>query len=245
MRGLADVNGHAGAELLSPELEVALRAHVMRRKLAKHEVLFTYGSSPEALFCVERGRMRFSVTAANGREAVLSVLEPGQWFGEVSLFMDAPRVYDARAVVDCEVLMVPARAFHAIVDHHPAFLMEFTRLICRRYRWALEWIDETILQPFVVGMRKCRQDRVEVLPDLVGKVIANHAFAKRAQVCTRGCGRHRSLRRTLVRGTAVRYWMAVLRGDYRHGSRRRLSWIGVSVLAYWNVRKLIPISRLS
>ncbi|SPA52158.1 Crp/Fnr family transcriptional regulator [Cupriavidus taiwanensis] len=154
MPGLADVSGHAGPELLSPELEAALRAHVMRRKLAKHEVLFTYGSSPEALFCVERGRMRFSVTAPNGREAVLSVLEPGQWFGEVSLFMDAPRVYEARAVVDCEVLMVPAQAFHAIVDLRPAFLMEFTRLICRRYRWALEWIDETILQPLPVRLAR-------------------------------------------------------------------------------------------
>lgn len=70
-------------------------------------MLFTYGPSPEALFCVERGRMRFSVTAADGREAALSVLEPGQRFGEVSLFMDAPRVHDARVVVDCEVLMVP------------------------------------------------------------------------------------------------------------------------------------------
>ncbi|SPA52161.1 hypothetical protein CBM2629_B40102 [Cupriavidus taiwanensis] len=29
-------------------------------------------------------------------------------------------------------------------------------------------------------------------------------------------------------------------GDYRHGNRRRLSWIGVSVMGYWNVRKLNP-----
>jgi CRP-like cAMP-binding protein len=154
MSGVAEARRHAGPELLSPELEAALRAHVVRRHLARNEVLFTYGSSPEALFCVERGRIRFSVTAANGREAVLSVLEPGQWFGEVSLFIDAPRVYDARAVVDCELLMVPAQAFHAIVDHRPAFLLEFTRLICRRYRWALEWIDETILEPLPVRLAR-------------------------------------------------------------------------------------------
>ncbi|SDD71915.1 cAMP-binding domain of CRP or a regulatory subunit of cAMP-dependent protein kinases [Cupriavidus sp. YR651] len=154
MPGVAEARRHGGEALLSPELEAALRANVMRRQLARNEVLFTYGSSPEALFCVARGRIRFSVTAANGREAVLSVLEPGQWFGEVSLFMDAPRVYDARAVVDCEVLVVPAQAFHAIVDHRPAFLMEFTQLICSRYRWALEWIDETILQPLPVRLAR-------------------------------------------------------------------------------------------
>ncbi|WP_455282392.1 Crp/Fnr family transcriptional regulator [Cupriavidus necator] len=141
-------------ELLSPELEKLLRTHAIRRQLAKNEVLFTYGSSPDALFCVDKGLIRVSVTAANGREAVVSMLEPGQWFGEVSLFIDAPRVYDTRAVVDSELLAVPANAFHRIVDGRPEFLLEFIRLICRRYRWALEWIDETILQPLPVRLAR-------------------------------------------------------------------------------------------
>lgn len=141
-------------ELLSPELEKLLRTHAIRRQLAKNEVLFTYGSSPDALFCVDKGLIRVSVTAANGREAVVSVLEPGQWFGEVSLFIDAPRVYDTRAVVDSELFVVAANAFHRIVDGRPEFLLEFIRLICRRYRWALEWIDETILQPLPVRLAR-------------------------------------------------------------------------------------------
>ncbi|WP_037024457.1 Crp/Fnr family transcriptional regulator [Cupriavidus sp. GA3-3] len=141
-------------ELLSPELERLLRTHAMRKRLAKGEVLFTYGSSPDALFCVDRGMIRVSVTASNGREAVVSMLEPGQWFGEVSLFIDAPRVYDTRAIVDSELLVVSAQAFHEIVDGRPDFLMEFIRLICRRYRWALEWIDETILQPLPVRLAR-------------------------------------------------------------------------------------------
>ena len=141
-------------ELLSPDLESLLRTHATRRRLAKGEVLFTYGSSPDALFCVDRGMIRVSVTASNGREAVVSMLEPGQWFGEVSLFIDAPRVYDTRAILDSELLVVPAQAFHEIVGKRPDFLMEFIRLICRRYRWALEWIDETILQPLPVRLAR-------------------------------------------------------------------------------------------
>ncbi len=144
----------APAELLSPELEALLRAHAIRKRLARGDVLFTYGSSPDALFCVERGQIRFSVTAASGKEAVLSMLESGQWFGEVSLFIDAPRVYDARAMVDSELLMVPATSFHEIVDERPAFLLEFMRLVCRRYRWALEWIDETMLLPLPMRLAR-------------------------------------------------------------------------------------------
>lgn len=144
----------ASPRLFSPERESVLRAHAARRRLQKGDVLFTYGSEPDALFCVDSGQLRVSTTAQNGREAVLSMLEPGQWFGEVSLFVDAPRIYDTRAVADSELLVVPATTFHALVDEQPRFLIEFTRLVCRRYRLALGWIDETILQPFPVRLAR-------------------------------------------------------------------------------------------
>jgi CRP/FNR family cyclic AMP-dependent transcriptional regulator len=131
-----------------------LRAHAGRRRLAKGDVLFTYGSAPDALFYLERGRIRVSTTAASGREAMLGMIEPGQWFGEVSLLMNAPRVYDTRAVIDSELLVVPATAFHALVDEQPKFLREFVRLIGHRYRWALEWIDATILLPFPMRLAR-------------------------------------------------------------------------------------------
>lgn len=138
--------------LLSPELEELLRTCARRQKLVKHEMLFTHGSVPNALYCVDQGLVRLSVTGCNGREAVLGVLEPGQWFGEASLFTDTPHDHNAYAVVDSEVLRVPVAEFHEIVDQRPAFMLEFTRLICSRYKWALQWIDSTILQPFPVRL---------------------------------------------------------------------------------------------
>ncbi|MGO4158021.1 Crp/Fnr family transcriptional regulator [Cupriavidus sp. YAF13] len=138
----------------SAELEALLRSHAMRRQLVKGEVLFTYGSNPDALFCVERGAIKVSSTAQNGREAVVSLLEPGQWFGEVSLFIDAHRVYDTRAAEASELLVIPAATFHTLIAREPRWLMEFTQLICRRYRSALEWIDEVILMPFPVRLAR-------------------------------------------------------------------------------------------
>ncbi|MGO4308026.1 hypothetical protein [Cupriavidus sp. RAF12] len=86
----------------------------------------------------------------------------------------------------------------------------------------------------VVRMRERWQDRIEILPDLVGKVIANHAFAKRAQVCASGCAsgccRHRSLRRTFVRALPCWFWMAV--------RRRQLSaWEPKKTVADWRFRR--------
>ena len=76
---------------LSPELDAALRQHARRRLLVRGEQLYAFGSVPDALFCVEEGVLRLSVTSAGGRESVLSLVTENQWFGEASLFSGEPR----------------------------------------------------------------------------------------------------------------------------------------------------------
>lgn len=137
---------------LSPQLESLLRDSARPLALRKNEMLFAHGSPPNALYCVERGLVRLSVTASSGREAVLSVVEPGRWFGEASLLTDTPHDYNARAVADSVLLRVPAAEFHDIVDLRPSFLLEFARLVSMRYKWALQRIDATTLQSFPVRL---------------------------------------------------------------------------------------------
>lgn len=154
---LAQPDGHAVTALgpvpgpapdqLSPALDGLLRAQARRQQLARGQALYARGAPPAALYCVESGAVQLSTSARSGREAVLGVVQPGRWFGELTLFIQAPRVHDARALVDSVLLVVPAAAFHAVVDHRPEHLLEFVRLVCHRYKWAIERIDAGILQP--------------------------------------------------------------------------------------------------
>ena len=123
-----------------------------RQQLQRGDSLFLKGSAPDALFGVVSGSLRVSVVAAGGREAVIAVLEPGHWFGEVSLFVGRERVYDTCAVDAAEVAVVYAEDFHRLVDAQPAVHMAFTRLVCMRLRQALAWIDDAILQPLPVRL---------------------------------------------------------------------------------------------
>ncbi|RTZ45519.1 Crp/Fnr family transcriptional regulator [Candidimonas sp. SYP-B2681] len=146
--------GSSNHSFLSPEFEKALRTHARLLRVPKKSTLFTYGSKSDGLYCLERGILRLSVTASNGREAVLSVLSPGRWFGEASLLGEEPHVHDARAVVDCEVIVVPAAAVHQVLENRPDFLLELARLVCRRYKQSLQRIDATILLPLPVRLAK-------------------------------------------------------------------------------------------
>lgn len=144
----------ASVARLAPELDQVLRSRARRRHIEKGQSLYTHGSPPDAIFCVERGFVRLSVTAANGREAVLSVLEPGQWFGEVSLFSKALRLHNATAVVASDLLVLPATDFHDIVDRNPDFLLELLRLVCSRYKSALQRVDAITLFPLPVRLAR-------------------------------------------------------------------------------------------
>lgn len=139
---------------LAPELDRALRERARVRRIEKGLSLYAHGSAPDAIFCLEQGLIRLSATAANGREAILSLLEPGQWFGELSLLSKAPRLHHAIAVVTSDVLVLPASEFHDVVDQNPAFLRELLRLVCSRYKSALERVDAITLFPLPVRLAR-------------------------------------------------------------------------------------------
>jgi CRP-like cAMP-binding protein len=137
---------------LPADIQAVLLAAARRRTLARGDALFHKGSPPDALFGVLSGVLRVSVVSASGREAVIALLDRDQWFGEVSLFVGAERVYDTCAVEDCEVAVVPAAEFHALIATRPDVHLALTRLVCHRLRQALAWIDDAILMPLPVRL---------------------------------------------------------------------------------------------
>ncbi|KQU83600.1 Crp/Fnr family transcriptional regulator [Variovorax sp. Root318D1] len=57
------------------------------------------------------GAIKISSLRQDGREAILAVLEPGNWFGEITLIDGSPRTHDATALESLDLLVVPPEAF--------------------------------------------------------------------------------------------------------------------------------------
>jgi CRP/FNR family cyclic AMP-dependent transcriptional regulator len=57
------------------------------------------------------GTIKVSSLRQDGREAILAVLEPGNWFGEITLIDGSPRTHDATALEALDLLVVPPEAF--------------------------------------------------------------------------------------------------------------------------------------
>lgn len=117
-----------------------------RRTLRKGAVLHRKGDSADGLYQVISGRVRISTLAADGREAVLTDLEPGAFFGEISLFDGLPRTHDAVALERSELLFVTSADFHALLGARPELLQHYARALAFKLRLCMAALDGVTLQ---------------------------------------------------------------------------------------------------
>lgn len=116
-------------------------------RLVAGQRLFTRGDADDGLYCVLDGVMRIGAANAQGKEALLAVIEPVNWFGEIALFDHRPRTHDAYAERDSELFHVPRAALIALLDHTPAYWHAFGLLLTQKLRLAFDAIEDAALLP--------------------------------------------------------------------------------------------------
>lgn len=127
----------------------ALLAGAERVRLAPGEMLFRQGDAVPAgtgaFYGLVQGRLKASSLREDGKEAILVVLEAGNWFGEISLIDGQPRTHDATAMGAAEVLAVPRRAFDALMKR-PAFARAIGLLLAARVRSLYGMVEDATLR---------------------------------------------------------------------------------------------------
>jgi CRP-like cAMP-binding protein len=88
----------------------------------------------EGWFGILSGAIRICSTSPNGKESVLAFLEPGNWFGEISLFDGVPRTHDGIAHGATELLLVAPADFRALLARFPELPIHFLKLQSARLR---------------------------------------------------------------------------------------------------------------
>ena len=139
---------------LETPLQDALIGIAALRRLGAGEILFRRGDPPDGLYCVVEGTIRIGATSADGREALLAVLEPVNWFGEIGVFDRQPRTHDARADGNSTLLHMPQPALIALLDNAPALLHAVALLLTHKLRLTFTVLEETALLPAPVRVAR-------------------------------------------------------------------------------------------
>jgi CRP-like cAMP-binding protein len=119
---------------------------VQARKVPVHANIVTQDEAGDALFVVFSGRAKVTLAAENGREVTLSVLRPGDFFGEMSIFDGAPRSANVVALEPVTVLTLQKGELMAHLQAHPQTAINLACELSRRLRRADDIIARLALQ---------------------------------------------------------------------------------------------------
>jgi CRP/FNR family transcriptional regulator, cyclic AMP receptor protein len=118
-------------------------------RLRPGEMLFRQGDrvppGKGAFYGLVTGSFKISSLREDGKEAILAVLEAGNWFGEISLIDLQPRTHDATAVGEAEVLALPRAAFDELMRRH-TFSQAICRMLAARTRSLYGMVEDATLR---------------------------------------------------------------------------------------------------
>ncbi|MFY0572873.1 Crp/Fnr family transcriptional regulator [Archangium lansingense] len=132
---------------LPEELRARLLDAAVVRELNPGQRLFSRGDRPCGLYCVVEGAIRISGVSESGKEALLMLMEPPHWFGEISLIDGQPRTHDATAEGTTQVLQVPQAALKTLLAQEPRYWRDFALLMSHKLRLMFIALEELSLLP--------------------------------------------------------------------------------------------------
>jgi CRP/FNR family transcriptional regulator, cyclic AMP receptor protein len=101
-----------------PMLE-QLAGTLRRRRFRRGEVIMHQGDPGDSLHLVAAGAVKILLPSAEGEEAIIATLRPGDYFGELALLDGAPRSATATALEPSDTLVLPRPVFMELLDTLP------------------------------------------------------------------------------------------------------------------------------
>ncbi len=111
--------------------------------LKKNDAAFSQGDPANAVFYIQKGKVRLTVVSKIGKEATLGILSAGEFFGEGSLAGQPLRMGSATAMTDCELLRIDKKEMMLALHREHTFSDLFVAyLLARNIRYEEDLVDQ-------------------------------------------------------------------------------------------------------
>ena len=109
----------------------------------KDQVVFAQGDAADTVFYIQKGQVKVVVISEQGKEAVVGIFGPGQFFGEGCMNGHSVRIATTTAMEDCLVTAITKAAMLAVLHDQPKFSEMFMAyLLTRNSRIEEDLIDQ-------------------------------------------------------------------------------------------------------
>jgi CRP/FNR family cyclic AMP-dependent transcriptional regulator len=112
-------------------------------KYRKHAVIFSQGTAADSVFYIQKGNVKVGVVSEHGKEAIIAILRPTDFFGEGCLAGQPRRVATVTATTECEIVRMKKSAMVRLLHEQPAFAEKFiSHLLARSIRVEEDLVDQ-------------------------------------------------------------------------------------------------------
>ena len=116
------------------------------RKIAafpKKQTIFAQGDSSDAVFYIQKGKVKLTVVSQTGKEATIGILNEGDFFGEGCLTGQPLRLCSATAMTDCSVMRIDKKSMNEVLHREQTFSDLFVGyLLSRNIRYEEDLVDQ-------------------------------------------------------------------------------------------------------
>ena len=128
------------------ELQLSLLARtIIRKSAARNARIIGAGDPTDSLYIVIHGRLKVLMSDEQGREVILSILGPGEFFGEMGLLDDSPRSASVVTLEPCELLTISKTDFKRSLAENSDLSLTVMRGLVKRLREADQKIGSLAL----------------------------------------------------------------------------------------------------
>jgi CRP-like cAMP-binding protein len=124
-------------------LAAAVGRGTVPRGYPKAQPIFSQGDPADAVFFVQDGKVKLTVLSHQGKQAVIALLGPGDFFGEGCLAGQPLRMATAIAMTEASIVRLPKQTMIRVLHRDPAFSEMFTAyLLSRNVRMEEDLVDQ-------------------------------------------------------------------------------------------------------
>lgn len=127
----------------SEALLASIAAGKTTKEYGDKQTIFSQGDVADAVFYIQKGKVKLTVVSKRGKEAIVAILEPGSFFGEGSLAGQPLRMSTATTLERPTIVRVGKDAMIGVLHEKPAFAEAFIAyLLSRNIRIEEDLVDQ-------------------------------------------------------------------------------------------------------
>ncbi|HZW26696.1 MAG TPA: cyclic nucleotide-binding domain-containing protein [Gallionella sp.] len=175
-------------DLHESELDILLSGG-LKKSYPKNTVVISEGDSSHSFYMINSGKVKVFLDDEQGKEIVLSILGPGEYFGEMSLIDDEVRSAGVMVLEDAHLTIISMRNFRSCLEKHPKIATRVMLELTKRLRDANKKIGSLALLDVygrvanaLLQLARKRDEKLVIEEKLTHQDIANMVGASREMV---------------------------------------------------------------